>query len=259
MSDFRPGAITIERIVAYVLDELNKEGEWSEYAEKVATKVIRGIMDLNIYTLSSTSVAYLRVNPDNTVDLPDDYIDYIKIGILYNNRIWTLTVADTIALPREELCGQDIRDALVTTGPDNTVGAGRGYYFPVGAYNGVSMGGMYGLTGGFNVAYYRIDRERNQIVLDGRIPKCIVALEYQSAGIGLGTNTLIPAQAVECLVAFGVWRMKEGDSTISQSEKERAKNQYMEQLEKLRFFESACTIDEWKDAIYSSATLAPKR
>lgn len=249
------GVITIETVVAYILDELNMSERYAEMAERVANFVIRGFTDMNMFHLTNIQVEYLKVGQDNTVNLPDDYIDYRKIGIEVNGRVWTLTLNDNIALPRAMKCGEDIRKVISSPNPSQ-FGLNFGYYFPDHVRNGRYIGGLYGVGGGFNLAYCRIDKERRQIVLDGRVPKCEVVLEYVSTGVSMSRQTIIPRIALEPLIAFGIWKMTPFDRI---GQKEAAKNDYIMEVEKMRALENAMTADEFRDVLYSSFYAAPKR
>lgn len=250
----RKGVLTIESVVAYTLSEQGLENRYADLAERYANLVIRGFIDMNLYHISNVQVAYLKVNRDNTVDLTDDYIDYNKVGIEVNGRVWTLGLNENLALPRGMACGEDIRK--VVSGNPNSYGLNYGYYFPDHIRNGRFIGGLYGIGGGWNVAYYRIDKERHQIVLDGRVPKCEIVLEYVSTGVSITRQTLIPQVCLEPLIAFVNWKTTPRERM---GERAQAENSYIMEIEKLRAFENSMTADEFRDVIYQSFYAAPKR
>lgn len=250
------GFTTIEGIVANVLDEMGKQHMYNELAETIAQKVIRGYRELNMFHRLCLQVVYLPVSEMGTVDLPDDYVDYHKIGLVYNGRVWTLSINETIALPRREECGVPVRDVITNANPQNF---DYGYSFPDHYRNGRFVGGLYGLGGGFNKAYYRIDDQRNQIVLSGSIHRCEIVLEYQSNGISTSRNTLIPRECTEALTAFCMWKMLIANMEIPMNRIEMYKQNYYEAVESLRFLETAMTVDEYKDALYEGFFNAPKR
>lgn len=252
------GLLTIEQMVANVLDQIQKPHMYNELAETVAQKIVRGYQDLNFYHHYHVEVAYLPVNEMNAVNLPDDYIDYHKIGILSNGQVWTLSINDNIALPRREVCGQTIR-SVITSGNPEGVGMNYGYYFPDHYRNGRFVGGLYGLGGGFNTAYYRIDKGRNQIILSGSVPRCEIVLEYQSNGISTSRESLIPMVCREVLIAYAVWKMAEGDMDMPMNRIMLYKQNYYEEIEKFRFLETSITLDEFKDALYEGFYNGPKR
>lgn len=250
------GLITIEQLVANVLDEMGKSHMYNELGETIAQKIIRGYRELNMFHRLCLEVAYLEVSSMGTVDLPDDYVDYHKIGLLHNGRVWTLSINEDIALPRKEECGLTIRDGMTNRTPE---GVGYGYAFPDHYRNGQFVGGLYGLGGGWNRAYYRIDKGRNQIILSGSIPRCEIILEYQSNGVSTSRNTLIPRECTEPLIAFAMWKMNIGKEDIAMNRIEMYKQNYYEAVESLRMFETAMTVDEYKDALYEGFYNAPKR
>jgi hypothetical protein len=251
------GVVTLETVVANVLEDLDLEDRYSDFGEKVLNKVIRGFVDLNIWhvAVNNIRVEYLPVSGMNTVDLPDDYVNYRKIGIDVGGQIWTLTVNEDMSLPRGEKCGEDIRAVIDSNNPA-MFGINYGYYFPDHYRNGRFVGGAYGIGGGFNRAYYRIDMERRQIVLMGSVPKGEIVLEYISTGVSVNRQTVIPRQYLEVLIAWCVWKLTPRDQA---AKRERAKIDYMEEIEKVRFLEASMTVDEFRDAIYQSFYASPKR
>ena len=43
-----------------------------------------GYTDLNLFVTQNVKVAYLKINDNKTVDLPNDFMDYLKIGVEIN-------------------------------------------------------------------------------------------------------------------------------------------------------------------------------
>jgi len=168
-----------------------------------------GYTDLNLFVTQNVKVAYLRINDNKTVDLPNDFIDYLKIGVEINGQVWTLTLNDDMLLPRStDACGETTPPDLRTIGDnvDGTEQPNYGFYFASHFRNGQYVGESYGIGGGFNMAYFRIDHERRQIAFDSEIPDGTIILEYKSSGVKADGSTVIPRKVIPALTAYIHWR-----------------------------------------------------
>jgi hypothetical protein len=245
---------TIDTVVAYVLSDMNLEHEYATKGEKVAQMALRGFMDFNMYHLDNIRVKYINVIPDNSIDLPTDFIDYVKVAVNLNGKLWTLTVNDSIPLPEIDKCGQQIQDITNTF-----QWQGGGFYFPDHYNNGFFVGGAYSLTGGFNTAYYRIDIENRKIWFRGFVPNGQIVLEYISNGVNLSEQTLIPRIAVEPLVNFIHYKFALQDVRKNRGQIDDLRREYQNSVNQMRFFIGSMTEDDFKDLHYQSYKQTPKR
>lgn len=229
--------------------------------KKMLQYAILGYQDLNLSTLQTVRVAYLVVDQNTkTVDLPDDYIMYTKIG--YNNGgvITTLTLNDSLMLARDtDSCGNDVNDNL--DGDDDL-----GEIFPYSLYyaphvrNGQYVGELYGGAGGVNNSgYYRIDLEKRKICLNSEIAATELILEYKSSGVSGDGSTAVPRECTEALRAYVHWQRKAYNDKVPQSVKDSLMNMYFIQFEKLRDLELSFTIEEYYDSRRSTYNQTPKR
>jgi hypothetical protein len=220
------------------------------YLEQI---LIEGYIDLNLWHLDNIEVQYLRMSAAKTVDLPADYVDYLKIGVPINGKLRVLTNHKKVLYPRKFEDGADVGNT------DSNVGTTETLYFTDHFRGGQFVGGLYGLPGGADQAYYRIDREKRTIIFSGSIPRSEIVLEYISTGVKLQGTTVIPREAVSALRAFAMWQIIEDDPKVSATQKERKKSQYEEQLAALDFFQSAFTKDEYKRHTYRHTKQTTKR
>jgi len=243
------GTVTIGYIVASVLNRLRSYSmrDYS-FLEQI---VIEGFTELSLWHLNSIEVVYLRMSAAKTVDLPADFVDHLRIGIPINGKLQVLTNHDKMLFPRTFEDGKDVGNTDEGTGI-------TALYLTDHFSNGQFVGGLYGV-GGSDQAYYRIDRERRTIIFSGSIPRAEIVLEYLSSGVKLTGTTIIPREAVPALRAYALWQMIENDNKASMNEKERRKRQYEEQVEALRFFQSAFTADEYRHHLYKHSKQTPKR
>jgi hypothetical protein len=210
--------------------------------------------DINIFDNNNIQVAYISVNPDtNTAILPVDFISYTKIGFRKNGRLYTLTMNNDIALPPESsICSVDIDDITETTETNG------GYYFAPHYRYGAYIDTLYGMGGGFNIAYYRIDMTNRTIVFKGRVPENEIVLEYISSGVTSGT-ILVPRQAVPSVIAGLHWKTIEYDSRFGVGDKQRKEQLYYAERRKLVSLNCSFTMSELMDALYEGYAQSPKR
>jgi hypothetical protein len=245
------GITTINYVVMSVLNRLRDYSmRHYSFLEQIC---IEGYTDLNLWHLDNVEVVYLRMSEAKTVGLPSDYVDYLKIGIPIAGKLRVLTNKQEILLPRTFADGEEVGNT------DDGSSSSEEIYFTGHFSNGQFVGGLYGMRGGGDQAYYRIDREKRTIIFSGSVPRSEIVLEYISSGVGLSTTTVIPREAVPALRAYLLWQLVENDSKVSATEKERKKAQYEEQLHALDFFQSAFTKDEYKKHIYKHSRQTPKR
>ena len=113
------GIVSLEYVVHLVLMDIGDDS-LRDY-KKFLQYAILGFQDLNIYVSQSVKVAYLPISDIKTVDLPDDYITYTKIG--YNNGgvIATFGLNEDLMMPHKtDDCGDPINENLGSCGDDDT-------------------------------------------------------------------------------------------------------------------------------------------
>ncbi len=245
--------LTLKDIVDDVLNEIGTydEHEYLRYL-KLA---MRGFTRLNLFHMSNIRVAYLPVSDINTVTLPSDYVAYTKIGINVNGNIWTLGLNDKMAFAREESCGLRINELADVT--DVSTYSTCSYIDHT--KDGVRVTNLFGIGGGFNVAYYRVDREMGVIQFQGGVPQSEVVLEYVSNGIKTDGVTIVPVEAREAIIAWIHWKRKINDPKFTINDRLSSKQEYLEEVNELRCFEDSFTLDEMMDVFYEGYKQTPKR
>lgn len=230
MADKTSGYVNLNYVVNSVLMDMDEYT--TSKRKKILQYAIFGMTELNIFVLPSVEVAYLKQNDDFTVDLPDDYMDYIKVAVEVGDgdqsRIVTLTLNNTLPLPNVDklkICPNSCVDepTLTLNGTDYFV-PGFGYYFAQHYRNGQYVGEMFGLGGGIGLMQYRIDIKNRQIIFDQLFPGGEIVLEYKSTGIKTDGTTTIPRQAVAALRSYIKWQLAENNDKLALSAKEEKEN-----------------------------------
>jgi hypothetical protein len=217
--------------------------------EKLLQYAIRGYEKLHFTTMNSVKVAYLEMSDTNSVKLPSDYVDYYKIGMVVNGVVWNLGLNNEIALPRDQECGNDIRDISSGGSPS------FGYYYTDHYQDGAYVGGMFGVGGGFRQSYFRIDEARGQVLFTSTVPRNEIVIEYKSSGIS--AQTMVPRPAIDVLVAYIHWRRLK--SRNRDSERREAEREWKEELSEFRAFTFAFKPKEYLDMLHEEQLQTPKR
>lgn len=253
------GVVNMDYVVQRVLMDLD-DYSMTKY-EKFLQYCIDGYMDLNLFTMQSVKVAYLPVKENKTVDLPEDYIQYTKIGFNSGGMIEVLGLNNDLMLPRDkDDCGNTVNDNTGECSIDDIVFPNYGYYFAPHFRNGQYVGELYaGVGAGDKNGTYRIDRDMRQIAFNSDIIANTIILEYKSAGVSGDGSTFVPRQCVPALVSYIHWKRKEYNDKVAMGEKERLKNNYYIEFEKLRDLEFSFTIEEYLSSRRSTYAMIPKR
>jgi hypothetical protein len=248
-----PGVVSLRYIIMSVLNLL---GDYSmRHYYRLMQIAISGYKILNLWHLDNIEVVYLEMNSAKVVTLPADFVDWLKIGVPINGKLRVLTNHQQILLPRTFPDGTPVGN----TDADDTVDAASLVYFSDHFRGGQFVGGLYGMSGGVDDAYYRFDREMGTIVFTGSVPRSQIVLEYISSGVKATGSTMIPIECEPALRTYVLWQMVEFDSRTPYTEKERRKRGHEEEIEALRTFQSVFTKEEYKRMLWKTYRQTAKR
>lgn len=254
-NDYLKGYITLEEVLNQYLSENDMFGNENKF--RLMDILIRGAVKIFPHNSNNTRVQYLTPNSINCATLPNDYMMYIKVAIDVNGRIWTISYNPNIVLPREEECGARIRDI-----DESNANVSDKIVFIPHYYNGTYIDKLYGLRGGYNVGYFRIDRENWLIVLEGDLAQYAskIFMEYVGTGIKMDGTTTIPIYGLEVLLAWMDWRVKRSNKgKYNQYEIVDAENQYGIELDEYRRVEHRLTYVDYVDEFYLNSSQTVKR
>jgi len=259
------GLVSTRYVVMSVLNRMNTY-DMKQYLRLMQIG-IEGITELNLFhTKESIEVVYLHMSTAKTVQLPADYIDYRKIGFPDSGKLRVITKHDKLLLPRtyygsiiDDVFVEDTGDEVGNADAGNEIGTTSGVYFIPHYHNGAFVGALYGLPGGIDTAYYRIDIEERQIIFSGSTPRSEIVLEYISTGQKSDGSSLIPREVVPALRTYILWQKDENDPRIAYNAKERLKTEHEEAVAALRSFNNSFTADEYLRMVWGSSIQSPKR
>jgi len=232
MSLDNPKSSRVVSLSSCVMNTFNDEDRYNmaEYNRRYQF-AIRGVKQLFMYHLPIAETATFIVPDSGVIQLPGDYIDYYRIGYKVNGQIRTLTLNNNLLLPRTDNCGLTQAES---------------------PYNDMDSGNIqaYGITGGINAGYFRIDKEFNTLNVMKLAVGTEVVVEYKSTGVG--RNTLIPVAAEESIISWIHWKRKQHSSQFDKWEKVQAENDYDNDVALMRSQVYAFTIDDFNDVLYET-------
>lgn len=162
----------------------------------------------------SLKTKHLAVSEDNTADLPEDYIDWLKIGLCIEGKILNFDVIDDLCLPEQSTvdgCGcsssstDEINASILNAASGSFPNDGWAYNNPYWQ-NGQFVGGLFGHGAGYYHGGYRIDKQNWKIYFDNLINLnelgiTEVVLEYRSKGIDSQGNALLEEGDLPAMIA----------------------------------------------------------
>lgn len=194
--------IQIDQVVNSYLDR-SEQGMNKYY--KCWQLAFRGMQEMGIdffYTVKSVKIP---VNANFTVDLPGDYVNYTKVGVLNAiGEIIVLSYNDTITTYADTFTNrvQDTDDFTLSLGLINNPATPTFMNY----WDGYNVFPIFGLPSGAPfVGNFKIDNEQGLIVLDQNFIYPYVILEYV-ASPQEGGDYRIPIQVFEALVAYIGWQ-----------------------------------------------------
>ena len=163
----------------------------------------RALTELGLDFFYSVKSVKLAVNPNLTVTLPADYLNYTKVGVLNaQGEIIPLSVNNTLTT------AFDMQPTRIAQTQDPTVFTG---YSPQGIvwwnyWNGYGLSNLYGLPSGSPfVGEFKIDNQNGVIVLDEYFSFDYVMLEYISSP-QQGQDYYVPIQFKEAVISYLRWK-----------------------------------------------------
>lgn len=238
---------------------------------------LRGIREFG-FDVSSRVRSLKRTvdTSNNTVTLPDDYVDLVKLGVVgedgvlhvlgqnkninYSQKLEDPTVTtDSQGGPlniEANLIDDRVDDKSSTSGTDSTDNDFDYYVFQNYLYQG-GLGRLYGVGGGHLRGEYRLNLDQNRIEIDTESGVAEVVIEY-IADEARSTNPVIHVYVEEALRCFMYYKLCERKSTVPANEKMRARAEYYNERRKAKARLGNFTKDEALKTIRKNFKQAPK-
>lgn len=251
--------LTLDNIVKNVIVQL-EESSLRRYQTYLAY-AIRGYRFWNVNGISTTKIVSLPMLANKAVNLPSDYVKYLKVGICVNGRIITLGLDESLCIGENyNECGDPLEIAMANLDNPDYSWFGYGYQFMGYFQNGQYVDSMFGAGGGFNSrGYFRVNPATNQIQFTSNVPSATIVLEYTSDGIEPDGSAIIPVQAQEFMINWIHWKRKEADVSSTESEIARWERSTMIAFKNLKHFSLAFSAEEYLSACRENVYQTPKR
>ncbi len=234
---------------------------------------LRGIREIGFDLGKKIKSKKLTIDPSNdTVPLPDDFVDFSKLGIVdedgiirpmvMNNNINYSSVegsstTDSAAGPLdiEANLVKNVSASKTATGstPNNPDDS---FVFDNYTFSG-GTGRLYGFGGAQSAGHYRINLADNRIEVELHTTATEVVMEYV-ADEARSTDPEVHVYAEEALRSFIYYKLIERKSSVPANEKARARSEYYNERRKANSRLSHFTKDEALKTIRKNFMQAPK-
>ena len=222
----------------------------SDHVANVSDRAIhniakRGLREIGFDISKKIKTVKLDVESNDTVELPVDFVDVCKVGIITQDGV-------IIALVSNE-------NITTLSATANTVGEDDEFdtlIFENYLHNG-TLGRLYGIGGGHAPGHYKMNLEDNRIEIGQVSDISEIVLEYISDQ-ALAENPEVHVYAEEALRCYMYYRLIERKSGIPANEKARARSEYYNELRKARARLSSFNKENALATIRKNFMLAPK-
>ena len=275
-----------EMLVDYkiTMDEDDYASSASDYAMR--NFALRGIREFGFDVQPRVRSIKRSVHAsNNTITLPDDFVDIVKLGVVDDNGVVrafaenkNINISQKLVDPPSTSESSDVGgDNFTNIGnrrvlSDNnindreddqtsTISDGNNddldwYVFENYLYQG-GLGRLYGLGGGKLRGNYRINYDQNRIEIDSEAGVTEVVLEYISDA-ARSSDPVVHVYAEEALRAYVYYKIVERKSSVPAGEKQRARAEYYNERRKARIRLSNFSKEQALNTIRKNFKLAPK-
>jgi len=239
---------------------------------------LRGIREIGFDISKKIKSLKLLINStNNTVELPDDFVDLLKIGIVdpdgivrvfannkHINQSMSYSTDDGLPLftstDAEDTNSDGVLDRLEDkTSTQGSVSSSENlndFIFDNYLHEG-SVGRLYGAGGGHLAGEYRLNLEQNRIEVETNNAYTHVVVEY-IADEARSADPAVHVYAEEALRSYVYYKIIERKSSVPANEKSRARAEYYNERRKANARLSNFTKEEALKTIRKNFHQAPK-
>jgi hypothetical protein len=207
--------VSLEQIVTDFVFSIDSDDYVNNVSDTMVRNLaLRGIRDLGFDIMKRIKAANLNVSATNTVTLPADYVDLLKIGIVGEDGLVYVFGENK----NKNLLANNAGDL-----PDYLLGYSDFIYRNF--VNSTTDGRLYGYGGGHYSGEYRINLGENRIELTLGTGTDTVYIEY-IADEALAANPSVHVYAEQAIRAYIYYHLVERKSNVPAVEKARARQEY---------------------------------
>ena len=217
---------------------------------------------------------------NNTVELPDDFVDWSKVGVVGSDGIvyvlgenknvnYSQAYANASgtkvgkAADASDTDGDGVFDRIDsksatsgTTASDNDLSQGLNSYIFRNYIYGASNG-LYGIGGGHLQGGFRVNLDQNRIEIESNDNISEVVIEYV-ADEARSKNPSVHVYAEEALMSYMYYKIIERKSSVPANEKARARTEYYNERRKANARMKSFTKEEALKTIRKNYKQSPK-
>lgn len=248
---------------------------------QVRTHALRGIREMGFDLSKIIRSVKISVNSNNnTIELPDDFVDWRKVGVVgpdgivyvlgenknvnysqaYANASGTKVGNAASAVDSD---GDGVNDRIDsksstagTSASSNDITQGLDSFIYRNYVYG-NHSGLYGIGGGHFQGGFRVNLDQNRIELEANDSISEVVIEY-IADEARSKNPSIHVYAEEALMSYMYYKIIERKSSVPANEKARARTEYYNERRKANARLKAFTKEEALKTIRKNYKQSPK-
>lgn len=197
--------VPLKTIVSYMVDETNESiGSY----DRAWVLAFRALVDMLFDVTAEAITVRLPILGNKTVPFPEDYLSWIKIGILNENgEVSTLKINDALTTYKDT---NPNRIERLTSDVNDSAPLLLGSPFYLNYYYNNTYQPLFGIAGGLiQYGEVRVDDKNNLLVLPPDFRFDHVIFEYISSPKKNG-DYHVPIVAQEAIIAFIKWKSKTG-------------------------------------------------
>ena len=234
----------------YYIDEVIRSalltcGKTMHYYMEFLHYGLKGLKEINFDAPVRVKSIRLTVDDYNEITIPDDYVDYIKVG--WEKGQYTVPLIEKTSYNRLmnlDSSGNQIAYLPVELDSDQMY-ADSYYYSSHGNDKGEHVGKHFGHRASYNGSFMVIP-ERKKIMVDPSVKTKTIVLDYLTTGLGFETNsrTTLPAYAAEPVERYILWRHMENSQVVPMNQKQLAKEEWIHAFKRYRSREYQLSIND---------------
>jgi len=251
------------------LDETNKR-----HYQKFLHYAIQGYRRLNLGNLVDTSIKTVKLDIDSntkTANLPNDYVDFLKVGYSCGGTIINLDYNSDLVGQVESVfdeacdcqdtinqCQQLVLSGDLQAGYASLPWLNSYWYYTPYYHNNQYTAGYYGLGAGRLRNAYNINKAKWQIQFDSYIKADFVIMEYIGNGIDCG-DAYIDESLIPAITAYIHWKAVLHDTTKNRLEARMFEDMWKREVRGVMARKAALTAWDWVQTWRKSLVAIPKR
>jgi len=254
--------MTFTNLDSICRNTLLKRGYPMHYYLQFLVYAAAGLRELSMDSIAVINTKLIPVDQNtNEADLPNDYMDFIEVGVPVGQKIKPLVRGNTLNSLPSYTSNFTQQEYFQRDSSGNNL-----YYYPFPLYwntvvwnsYGENIGRLFGWGAGNPSDTFAVIPERNVIKINEGMSATNIVLQYISDGTSADAATQITPYAFDTIYKYIIWQHKENNRTYSEGERMRAKMEFKDAHGVLRARVNGITLDEVKRIAQDKFTQASR-